>query len=109
MWNRRRFQLGIGLLLAVIAPWILRLELSGPGSDLRGLETAVVGTTVALLAGYYGFQRLSVFPGARASYHILPSFAISYGLVLVGFFWLSTPSGGRTTMSEKLLVSPRYA
>ena len=87
LWNRRRFQLGAGLLLAVIAPWILRLELSGPGSDLRGLETAVIGTTLALLAGYYGFQRLSVFPGARASYHILPSFAISYGLVLVGFFF----------------------
>jgi sugar transferase len=87
VWNRRRFQLGAGLLLAVIAPWILRLELSGPGSDLRGLEAAVIGTTLALLAGYYGFQRLSVFPGARASYHILPSFAISYGLVLVGFFF----------------------
>lgn len=87
LWNRRRFQLGAGLLLAVIAPWLLRLELSGPGSDLRGLETAVIGTTLALLAGYYGFQRLSVFPGARASYHILPSFAISYGLVLAGFFF----------------------
>lgn len=87
VWNRRRFQLGVGLLLAVIAPWIIRLQLSGPGSDLRGLETAVIGTTLALLAGYYGFQRLSVFPGARASYHIFPSFAISYGIVLVGFFF----------------------
>ena len=87
LWNRRRFQLGAGLLLAVVAPWILRLELSGPGSDLRGLETAVIGTTLALLAGYFGFQRMSVFPGARASYYILPSFAISYGLVLAGFFF----------------------
>lgn len=87
LWNRRRFQLGIGLLLAVVLPWLLRIGLSGPGSDLRGLETAVIGTTLALLAGYYGFQRMSVFPGARASYHILPSFAISYGIVLVGFFF----------------------
>lgn len=87
VWNRRRFQLGVGLLLAVVAPWLARIQLSGPGSDLRGLETAVIGTTLALLAGYYGFQRLSVFPGARASYHILPSFATSYGIVLAAFFF----------------------
>ena len=87
LWNRRRFQLGAGLLVAVIAPWLLRIALSGPGTDLRGLETALIGTTLALVAGYYGFQRLSVFPGARASYHILPSFAISYGIVLAIFFF----------------------
>lgn len=87
IWNRRRFQLAGGLLVAVIIPWLLRLGLESPNSDLRGLETAVIGTTIALLAGYYGFQRLSVFPGARSSYHILPSFSITYGTVLVVFFF----------------------
>src|SRR5690606_10989277 len=46
------------------------------------------GTTIALLAGYFGFRRLSLFPGVRAGYHIFPSFAITYGLVLSVFFFL---------------------
>ena len=87
LWNMRRFQLAVGLLVAVIAPWLVRMELAHGGSDLQGLQTSVIGTTIALLAGYYGFQRLSLFPGARASYHILPSFAISYAAVLTIFFF----------------------
>jgi lipopolysaccharide/colanic/teichoic acid biosynthesis glycosyltransferase len=87
VWHRRSFQLCVGLILAVLAPWLVREQLTHGQGDLQGLEASVVGTTFALLAGYYGFQRLSLFPGARSSYHILPSFAISYGLVLAAFFF----------------------
>jgi len=87
IWNRRRFQFSVGLLLAIIAPWALRIVLADQDSDLRGLQTAVIGTAIALAAGYYGFRRLSLLPGARASYHIVPSFAISYGIVLAVFFF----------------------
>jgi lipopolysaccharide/colanic/teichoic acid biosynthesis glycosyltransferase len=87
LWNRIRLQLGVGLLLAVIAPWATRVQLAGRGSDLVGLQASVIGTTIALVAGYYGFRRLSTYPGVRAAYHIFPSFAISYGLVLAVFFF----------------------
>jgi lipopolysaccharide/colanic/teichoic acid biosynthesis glycosyltransferase len=87
IWNRRRFQFSVGLLLAIILPWTLRVMLAEQDSDLMGLQTAVIGTAIALAAGYYGFRRLSLLPGARASYHIVPSFAISYGIVLTVFFF----------------------
>ncbi|HKT15580.1 MAG TPA: sugar transferase [Allosphingosinicella sp.] len=87
VWNRRRFQLSIGLLLAVIAPWAVRVEVAARNSDLIGLQASVLGTMVALVAGYYGFRRLSLLPGVRASYHILPTFAISYAAVLTIFFF----------------------
>jgi lipopolysaccharide/colanic/teichoic acid biosynthesis glycosyltransferase len=88
VWNRRRFQLGIGLLLAVIAPWIVRVQVAAAPSELVGLQISVFGTTLALLAGYYSFSRLATFPGVRAAYHIFPTFAVSYGIVLAIFFFL---------------------
>ncbi|MGE5722467.1 MAG: sugar transferase, partial [Sphingomonadales bacterium] len=79
--------MSMGLIIAVIAPWAVRVQLAERPADLIGLQTSVFGTMIALLAGYYGFSRLSLLPGVRASYHILPSFAISYGLVLTVFFF----------------------
>jgi lipopolysaccharide/colanic/teichoic acid biosynthesis glycosyltransferase len=86
-WNRVRFQLGGGLLLAVLLPWLLRFQFAVDRTELIGLREAAIGTTIALIAGYYGFRRLSVLPGVRAAYHIFPSFAISYGVVLSVFFF----------------------
>jgi lipopolysaccharide/colanic/teichoic acid biosynthesis glycosyltransferase len=51
------------------------------------LQNSLGGTLVALTLGYYGFRRLSRYPGVRASFHILPSFAASYGIVLAIFFF----------------------
>jgi lipopolysaccharide/colanic/teichoic acid biosynthesis glycosyltransferase len=86
-WNRVRYQLGLGLVLAVILPWFVRYQLAANRTELIGLQEAALGTTIGLIAGYYGFRRLSVLPGVRAAYHIFPSFAISYGLVLAVFFF----------------------
>jgi lipopolysaccharide/colanic/teichoic acid biosynthesis glycosyltransferase len=87
LWNRVRMQLGIGTLLAVLAPWGVRLQVARNDAELVGLQASVIGTLVGLVLGYYGFRRLSRYPGVRASYHILPSFAASYGLVLAVFFF----------------------
>jgi lipopolysaccharide/colanic/teichoic acid biosynthesis glycosyltransferase len=54
---------------------------------LRALNNSLVGAFVGLVAGYYAFRRMSHYPGVRASYHILPSFAASYGSVLAVFFF----------------------
>lgn len=83
-----RLQLGIGLLVAVIAPWVVRVQLAQRPQDLVGLQISVVGTTIALIIGYVSFRRLSRLPGVRAAYHILPSFAASYAIVLAIFFFL---------------------
>jgi lipopolysaccharide/colanic/teichoic acid biosynthesis glycosyltransferase len=87
LWNRARFQLGIGLLLAVLFPWAIRVNLAIEELEYRGLQNSLVGTTVALILGYFGFSRLAHYPGVRASYHIFPSYAASYGLVLAIFFF----------------------
>jgi lipopolysaccharide/colanic/teichoic acid biosynthesis glycosyltransferase len=92
LWHRIRLQLGVGLLLAVVIPYLVRLRQEiGPAGvgqpDLESLNNSLVGTIAALVGGYYAFRRVSYYPGVRASYHIFPTFAISYGLVLVAFFF----------------------
>lgn len=85
--NRVRFQLGLGLLLAVLLPWLVRLQFAMRELEWIGLQASVTGSAIALVAGYYGFRRLSLYPGVRASRNIFPSFAVSYGAVLLCFFF----------------------
>ena len=87
LWHRVRFQLGVGLLLAVALPWAVRVSFAIEELQWPGMQNSVVGSTIALIAGYFGFRRLSRYPGVRASYPIFPSYAVSYGLVLAFFFF----------------------
>ncbi|HEX5184743.1 MAG TPA: sugar transferase [Allosphingosinicella sp.] len=87
LWHRVRFQLGIGILLAVLLPYAARYPFDVVARNLRALDNSLFGTLLALVAGYYAFRRMSHYPGVRASYHILPSFAASYGMVLAIFFF----------------------
>jgi lipopolysaccharide/colanic/teichoic acid biosynthesis glycosyltransferase len=87
LWHRIRFQLGVGLLLAVLIPYVARYPLEATAGDLRALNNSLAGTLIALIGGYYAFRRMTHYPGVRASYHIIPSFAASYGLILVVFFF----------------------
>jgi lipopolysaccharide/colanic/teichoic acid biosynthesis glycosyltransferase len=86
LWHRVRFQLGIGLFLAVLLPYAVRYPFEKT-PDLGALTNSLTGTMIGLVAGYYAFRRMSHYPGVRASYHILPSFAVSYGVILAVFFF----------------------
>lgn len=88
LWHRIRFQLGIGLLLAVLVPYAIRYHFDIGAGDLAALNNSLIATTLALTAGYYAFRRVSHYPGVRASYHILPTFAATYGAALAVFFFL---------------------
>jgi lipopolysaccharide/colanic/teichoic acid biosynthesis glycosyltransferase len=87
LWHRVRFQLGVGMLLAVILPYGLRFQFEPSGGDVDSLHNSLLGTLTALVGGYYAFRRVSHYPGVRASYHILPSFAVAYLLALAVFFF----------------------
>jgi lipopolysaccharide/colanic/teichoic acid biosynthesis glycosyltransferase len=86
-WSRVRVQLGVGLLLAVLLPWAVRVNVEIEELELAALQNSLAGTLVAVILGYYGFRRLSRYPGVRASYHIFPSFAAGFGIVLAVFFF----------------------
>ena len=88
LWLRIRFQLGIGLLLAVLVPYAVRYRFDAGTPGMAPLNNSLIATTLALVAGYYSFRKVSQYPGVRVSYHILPTFAASYGMALATFFFL---------------------
>ena len=87
LWSRVRVQLGSGLLIAVIAPWFARVHIQIEELDLFGLQASLAGTFIALVLGYYGFRRLSQYPGVKSLYYIFPFFTVSYGIILLIFFF----------------------
>jgi lipopolysaccharide/colanic/teichoic acid biosynthesis glycosyltransferase len=87
IWARVRVQLGVGLLLAVLLPWTARVQIERVELGTAALQNSLAGSLVAVLGGYYSFQRLSRYPGVRSSYHVLPSYAAAFGIVLAIFFF----------------------
>lgn len=81
--QRHRFQLGGGLIFAVLLPWMLRHAFGIEAGDGGLLRDTLVAGAVAVILGYYLFQSLSIYPGLQASFFILPSFSISYSAVFL--------------------------
>jgi lipopolysaccharide/colanic/teichoic acid biosynthesis glycosyltransferase len=78
----------MGLLVAVLLPWAIRVRLEIDELGWPALQNSLGGTAVGLILGYFAFRRLSRYPGVRASYPIFPAFAVSYGLILIIFFFI---------------------
>lgn len=86
---RLRYQMGFGLLLAVVAPSIfyniddLTMTFRSPNS----LSTAV-GCAFAFIITLYLFRRVTSFPGVGMVGHVLPATTAAYGIVVAFFFAL---------------------
>lgn len=85
LWNRIRLQLGGGMLVAVLLPYVVRTLIDPQADDPTSLNYSLLGTFVSVALGYFAFRRMSFYPGVRVAYNIFPAFAASYGVVLVVF------------------------
>lgn len=80
---RVRFQLLGGLFFAIILPALIRSSVD-PGVLLSSNQQAtMLATTVAHVLGFFAFRRLGNYPGIAAASYVLPTFVMSYGVVLL--------------------------
>jgi lipopolysaccharide/colanic/teichoic acid biosynthesis glycosyltransferase len=86
--HTRRFQLAGGLLVAVVLPWAFLVLLTPTLMDLQLIRNTVVGNLIATLAGFYLYRSITVYPGIRSSYFIMPTFGASYALFALGYLLL---------------------
>ena len=83
IFSRIRVQLGIGLLIACVLPWLLRVDLAIANRvTLASQINSLIATCAALIVGYFIVRRLTRYPGIRSMSYVLPVFAISYGIAL---------------------------
>lgn len=82
-----------GMLFAVLLPWLVRIAIEPVQADLANQFNAGVGTLAALTGGQLFLRSLTNFPGIRGANYVVPTFAISYGTVLVGFLLLRLDYG----------------
>jgi lipopolysaccharide/colanic/teichoic acid biosynthesis glycosyltransferase len=85
---KMRFQLGGALLLGVGVPVLLSALFKGGAfnslSSVWEINTSFAAA-VALIYGYYGIVQFRLYPGARATAFVLPSLAVSFGIVALAF------------------------
>lgn len=88
VWNRLRVQLGGGLIVAAIIPaLILRLRMPETAEQPIFAQT-LFGMMVAVILTVYLLRNISLFPGMRRGYFILPSVLAGYALLFSIFLFL---------------------
>lgn len=85
--TRIRFQLGIGILLTVIAPIAAR-SLFDITNTPSHFQNSMIGTLGGLLFGYLVFRKVSALPGPGAIMRVIPAFSLSYAMIAIFFFAL---------------------
>ncbi|MER9061665.1 sugar transferase [Mesorhizobium sp. M0698] len=84
---RMRFQLLGGLTFAILLPALIRMSFDQQVILYSNLQVTIVAAIIAHTTGYFLYKRIGNFPGVAAAGYILPTFALTYGLVFVTIFF----------------------
>ncbi|MER8479328.1 sugar transferase [Mesorhizobium sp. M1163] len=84
---RMRFQLLGGLTFAILLPALIRLSFDQQVILSPNMQVTIFAAFIAHTTGYLLYKRIGNFPGVAAAGYILPTFALTYGLVFVTIFF----------------------
>lgn len=84
---RMRFQLLGGLTFAILLPALVRMSFDQQVIFQSNMQVTILAAFIAHTTGYLLYKRIGNFPGVAAAGYILPTFALTYGLVFVTIFF----------------------
>ncbi|MER8956275.1 sugar transferase [Mesorhizobium sp. M0833] len=84
---RMRFQLLGGLTFAILLPALIRMSFDEHVIWQSNMQVTIFAAFTAHTTGYLLYKRIGNFPGVAAAGYILPTFALTYGLVFVTIFF----------------------
>ncbi|MER8715593.1 sugar transferase [Mesorhizobium sp. M1295] len=84
---RMRFQLLGGLTFAILLPALIRMSFDEQVILYSNLQVTIIAAFIAHTTGFFLYKRIGNFPGVAAAGYILPTFALTYGLVFVTIFF----------------------
>ncbi|RWO05500.1 MAG: polyprenyl glycosylphosphotransferase [Mesorhizobium sp.] len=82
-----RFQLLGGLTFAILVPALIRMSFDQQVILQSNMQVTIGAAFIAHTMGYLLYKRIGNFPGVAAAGYILPTFALTYGLVFVTIFF----------------------
>lgn len=82
-----RFQLLGGWLFAILLPSMIRTAFDSEVIFSANMQVTIGAALIAHTMGYLFYKRIGNFPGVAATGYILPTFALSYGLVFLTIFF----------------------
>lgn len=85
---RSRYQLIGGLLFAIGIPVVLQFIFKPDAIFTINQHVTITAAVVAHTIGFFALKRLGMFPGIAATGTVLPTFAITYGIVFLVIFLL---------------------
>lgn len=87
-WGRVRVQLGGALLLAALVPALILYFMQSYARIAQIFDQSMAGMVAGVCLSFYLLRNISLFPGIRMGYFILPSVLIGYGTVFSIFLFL---------------------
>jgi lipopolysaccharide/colanic/teichoic acid biosynthesis glycosyltransferase len=82
-----RFQLLGGIMFAILVPALIRLTFDQRVIYTTNMQVTITAAIIAHVAGYFLYKRIGNLPGVAAAAYIIPTFAITYGLVFLTIFF----------------------
>ncbi|WP_419696295.1 exopolysaccharide biosynthesis polyprenyl glycosylphosphotransferase [Mesorhizobium muleiense] len=102
---RIRVQLLGGLLVAIVLPAVIRSSLDYRVLLSPNLQATMLAGAVAHTIGFVAYRRMGNFPGLAAASYILPTFAMSYGVLLAMAFFFRFEDYSRFQAIGSFLLS----
>ncbi|RWK55830.1 MAG: polyprenyl glycosylphosphotransferase [Mesorhizobium sp.] len=82
-----RFQLLGGLTFAILLPAMVRMSFDQQVIWSTNMQATISAAFIAHTSGYLLYKRIGNFPGVAAAGNILPTFALTYGVVFLAIFF----------------------
>lgn len=79
---RSRYQIPIGIFVAIIFPALFQGLFTDIWSNFGVQRNTVIGGTIALIVGYISYRRIHVFPGIVSGGYIITAFTLSFGFLV---------------------------
>ncbi len=80
---RTRYQILLGLILAVVLPALVAGLFFGVPLDASTSYYTVIGASVSLILGVFSFRRLHIFPGIAAGGYVVTCISITFGILAI--------------------------
>lgn len=82
-WSKIRYQLGGGILLAIVAPTVIRYFFMAHQEGLYQLLFTMVCSFFAMLLGVWISRSINTYPGVESTSYVVPAISTAYAILLL--------------------------